>query len=515
MKIGNTIAALRKEANYTREAVAQALNVNPRTVEQWESGTLSPDPDIIAKLSELFGVTADRLIFGRNIPDTAEYGAMALRDEYYDALETEYLQSTEEGLDLESYRDIFFATAKLPTGEIKKKISDALAAAVSAASIRKDYPYREPSDLEEIRTLRKGDFSYCKTADKESLENRLHGAWTGRICGCMLGKTVEGMKSDELVPLLKETNNYPMRRYILRADLSENSYEKYKYPLKERIYADEIDGMPADDDTNYVVLAQTLIERCGRGFTARDVAEIWMSSQPKSAYWTAEQIAYRNFIKGFYPPESATHRNPYREWIGAQIRGDYFGYINPGDPQTAAEMAFRDACVSHVKNGIYGEMLISAMIACAATETDREKVVELGLAQIPAESRLHEAVTRVLNGYRNGVPCEKAFGSVHAEYDEHTLHGWCHTIPNAMIVTAALLYGEGDYGKSICLAVQTGFDTDCNGATVGSISGLMNGYDGIAEQWKKPIGDKLHTEIASLPCVSVRECVRKTLKHII
>ena len=80
MKIGNTIAALRKEANYTREAVAQALNVNPRTVEQWESGTLSPDPDIIAKLSELFGVTADRLIFGRNIPDTAEYGAMALRD---------------------------------------------------------------------------------------------------------------------------------------------------------------------------------------------------------------------------------------------------------------------------------------------------------------------------------------------------------------------------------------------------------------------------------------------------
>ena len=116
-----------------------------------------------------------------------------------------------------------------------------------------------------------------------------------------------------------------MRRYILRADLSDNSYAKYKFPLKERIYADEIDGMPADDDTNYVVLAQTLIERCGRGFTARDVAEIWMSSQPKSAYWTAEQIAYRNFIKGFYPPESATHRNPYSEWTGAQISGDYFG----------------------------------------------------------------------------------------------------------------------------------------------------------------------------------------------
>ena len=83
-----------------------------------------------------------------------------------------------------------------------------------------------------------------------------------------------------------------------------------------------------------------------------------------------------------------------------------------------------------------------------------------------------------------------------------------------MIVAAALLYGNGDYGKSICMAVETGFDTDCNGATVGSILGMANGIKSIPEYWTKPINDTLHTTIFGVGTVKISDMAKKTLKHM-
>jgi hypothetical protein len=104
---------------------------------------------------------------------------------------------------------------------------------------------------------------------------------------------------------------------------------------------------------------------------------------------------------------------------------------------------------------------------------------------------------------------------IHSRWNEHTFHGWCHTISNAMIVAASLLYGEGDFSKSICMAVETGFDTDCNGATVGSILGMANGENSIPSCWKEPINDTLHTSIFGVGTVKISDCVEKTFKHLI
>ena len=226
-------------------------------------------------------------------------------------------------------------------------------------------------------------------------------------------------------------------------------------------------------------------------------------------------MAFCNFVKGFEPPESAKFKNPYREWIGAQIRGDYFGYINPGDPEAAAAMAFRDASISHIKNGIYGEMFVASMLAVAACTDNVKEIISGGLAQIPYTSRLYEAISRVLTDFENGVSSKDCFAAIHNHYDEYTDHGWCHTISNAMIVAAALLYGNGNFGKSICMAVQTGFDMDCNGATVGSVLGMAKGIDSIEDVWKKPINDTLHTSIFGVGTVRISNCVKQTLKHIL
>ena len=425
---------------------------------------------------------------------------------------TEYQQCIDEGLDMEAYKDVFTAVYYLPNDEVKKKLGDALFEKVRSAKMRGNYPYNEPSDLESIKALRK-PHAYPATPPAD-MADRLLGAWIGRICGCMLGKPIEGIRSDELIPFLKETENYPLHRYILRSDITEETLKKYKFPFTIDCYADEVDGMPPDDDTNYMVLYQEIVEKYGRDFTPEDVAKTWLNAQPKDAYCTAERVAYCNFVNGFAPPDSAVYQNAYREWIGAQIRGDYFGYINPNNPELAAEMAWRDACISHVKNGIYGEMFVSAMLSVASQTENIKDILLAGLAQIPHTSRLYEDVLSVLTGFESGVSADACFLSIHKKYDEHTSHGWCHTIPNAMIVAAALLYGGGDYQKSVCMAVQTAFDTDCNAATVGSILGMAYGSAVIPEYWSKPLNDTLHTSIFGVGTVKITDRVKMTLKHI-
>jgi ADP-ribosylglycohydrolase len=200
--------------------------------------------------------------------------------------------------------------------------------------------------------------------------------------------------------------------------------------------------------------------------------------------------------------------------IGAQIRGDYFGYINPGDPEKAAEMAFRDACISHTKNGIYGEMFAAAMIACAAVTDDIEDIIRGGLAEIPETSRLYDKIDRVIRDYHNGVSREEAYARVKEEYAIKDSDSWLHTIPNAAVCVIGLLYGEGDFGKSICAAVEVGYDTDCNGATVGSVMGMRNGTAGIGEEWTKPTGGKLETTLFGVGILDLEEAAEKTMKHM-
>lgn len=433
---------------------------------------------------------------------------------YHSDIAAEYNQCIEEGIDVEKHKALFDEVAAMENGEEKAKKSDEIFALVMNSGIRKDYKYNEPNDYEKIRMMSKGHEFASAEPSEEMLRKKLLGAWTGRACGCLLGKTVEGIRSDELIPFLKETGNYPMHRYIMSTDITDEVASHYRFPLKNKPYGDNTDGMPVDDDTNYVVLYQKIIEKYGRDFTSDNVAVAWLDNQSVYSYYTAERIAYINFLNCIQPPASAMYKNVCREWIGAQIRGDYFGYINPGNPEKAAEMAYRDAVVSHVKNGVYGEMLVAAMLAAAAVTDSIEDIILAGLGQIPDTSRLYDALMKIYNGFKNGMTEEECYELIHAEYDEHTDHGWCHVISNAMIVVAALLYGEGDFGKSICLAVSMAFDTDCNGATVGSILGMRGGIDCIDECWKKPVNGKIHTSIFGVGTVDIDSAVETTLRHI-
>ncbi|MBR4868281.1 MAG: ADP-ribosylglycohydrolase family protein [Clostridia bacterium] len=446
-------------------------------------------------------------------PFTPNYQSMHHWELFCSNLPLEFLQLTQEGKDVEQYKELFLAAAKLPNNEEKKKIADILFELGMNAPVRGDYPYTEPSDLEGIFALRGKQLS-LPAPDKTTLANQVAGAWLGRICGCLLGKPIEGMAVADLHRLLKLSNNDPLHRYFLSTDVPDEVCEQFSFPLKERCYADTIPYAVADDDTNYTAMAQWMIERYGRDFTPAQVGETWLFCQPKDAYCTAERVAFKNLVNGFTPPETAIYQNPYREWIGAQIRGDYYGYINPGDPQTAAEMAWRDASISHTKNGIYGEMLVAAMLATAAVTDDLKTIVQGGLSQIPTTSRLYEMIAGLLGMIEQGRTAEECFKWIYAHHPAEN-EQWVHTFPNALIVVTALLFSEGDYSKAICLAVQAGYDTDCNGATVGSIMGMRGGLDCIGKEWTAPVNDTLETTILGVGNMSISQAAEKTMKHIL
>ena len=433
---------------------------------------------------------------------------------YCKKLKLEYQQATEEGLDLERYRNLFYAVAEMPDGKNKEDMSDVLFNIVINSKIRDGYKYNEPDDIDGIHALRDGFTIKGKLPDNETMKKKIEGAWYGRICGCLLGKPVECSRTDELIPFLKDINNYPMTRYILNSEITDEIESKYNFRFINKTYIDNTDGAPVDDDTNYTVMSQLLIDKYGKDFTSDDVADMWLSTQPVYNYFTAERVAFKNLIMGYTPPNSAKYKNPFREWIGAQIRGDYYGYINPGDAEEAAHMAWRDATVSHIKNGIYGEMFVSAMLACCAVSDNITEIIKGGLGQIPKSSRLYEEIYDVIADYEAGVNHETVFNKIHKKYDEYTDHGWCHTLSNAKIVAASLLYGEGNYGKSICMAVQTGFDTDCNAATVGSVLGMTFGIDAIESYWYAPLNNKLSTSIIGHNEVLISDLIENTIKHI-
>ncbi len=353
-----------------------------------------------------------------------------------------------------------------------------------------DFPYDEPSALDRVRPrCPEGPRHISVTLSTVTLEDKTLGAWLGRICGCMLGKPLEGWDHGKIADLMEVCDLEQLDDYL--PECPENN-RGVALPEGSPVLRGNITHGVRDDDIDYTVVGLRILEEHGRQFEPRHVAEFWLAHLPYHRTYTAERVAYRNFVNGIWPPESARHRNPYREWIGAQIRADAFGYACPGRPEEAAGLAFRDACISHTKNGIYGEMWVAAMLAAAFACDDAIKAIEISLTEIPRESRLSEALREVLGWHADGLSAEDALEGIIESYGHY--HP-VHTINNAAIVARALLWGEMDFSRTIGLAVQAGLDTDCNGATAGSVIGALLGADAIPEHWVEPLNDRVETAV--------------------
>lgn len=333
---------------------------------------------------------------------------------------------------------------------------------------------------------------------------RVLGAWQGRAAGCVLGKPVEKIPREGIRRIAESTGNWPIRGWFTAAGLPADVAARWPWNRRSAVnsLAENIDGIPEDDDLNYPLLALTVLERHGRGFTTEDVAKLWLDELPAGRTFTAERVAYRNLLNGVEPPATASFRNPFREWIGAFIRTDVYGWVNPGDPATAAEYAWRDARLTHTANGVYGAMFVAAMCAQSMVATSAHEVVEAGLSVVPPRSRLHQAVRQAVTAAGEGG-FEQVVDGLHERHGH--LH-WVHTVNNAALVAATLVHHEGDFTGTVAGAVAGGWDTDSAGATAGSIAGALAG--GVPEQWI--MRDSLASSLTGFDGTGLAELARRT-----
>ena len=266
--------------------------------------------------------------------------------------------------------------------------------------------------------------------------------------------------------------------------------------------------MPRDDDMDYVIIGLLALEKRGIKTSARTIANTWVDRLPFNVVYTAEECAYRNFVNSIWPPLSGTHRNPFREWIGAQIRADVFGYVTPGLPEIGAKLAFNDASISHDKNGIYGEMFVAAMLSAAFKLESVKEIINAGLAEIPENCRLAEAVKDTMHWCETLPTWELVWEKINESVGHY--HG-VHTINNAALVVMGLYFGEDNFEKGIVCTVRGGWDTDCTGATVGSILGLRLGAKNLPSKWISPLNDRLKSVVRDENDNKISELAKRTL----
>ncbi len=377
-------------------------------------------------------------------------------------------------------------------------------------------PRNEPSEIAEIAALRPVQLTPLPEAARSEIDlyDRILGGWLGRAAGCALGKPVEKHPRAVIRQLLESNHSWPLSDYITAAGMPQELLQKFPWnrhsgreSLRENLVC-----MPEDDDMNYPMLNLRVLETCGLNFVTAHIAECWLSMLPVLSTFTAERVAYFNLLQGWRPPQTATRRNPYREWIGAQIRADLWGWISPGNPQAAAEKAWRDARLSHTGNGIYGEMFFAAAISAAFVVSEPRQIIAQGLQQIPKESRLAEAIHFVLALYDTEKKWENAVDRL---YEKFGHYHWVHTINNAALVAAALLYSQGDYERAICYVVMGGWDTDSNGATVGSILGTMCGAQQLPEKWIAPLHNRIRSSLKGFDNAAFDDLARRTVRQAV
>ncbi|HMP75093.1 MAG TPA: ADP-ribosylglycohydrolase family protein [Kiritimatiellia bacterium] len=303
-----------------------------------------------------------------------------------------------------------------------------------------------------------------------------------RVAGCWLGKSLGG------------TLGMP--------------YEGCQDAVDARF--EDLSGKPLpNDDLELQLLWLWVLEQRGAPTRAADLARA--AADHYICYPDEYGVARWNTWRGFVPPMTGFHNNWFGDGMGAAIRSEIWACLFPGRPALAAAYAREDALVDHHGNGVWAEMFLAAAESAAFATRDLSAILASGLSVIPADSRLARALRSVIAWHTDGVPWAEARARVHREFGHHN---FTDVTVNLSFILIGLLYGGGDFERSVVLAVNCGMDTDCTGATCGSLMGILLGASGLPAKWRAAGGDEvaMSPSLRALPLpATLTDLTRRTV----
>ncbi|MCK9329316.1 MAG: ADP-ribosylglycohydrolase family protein [Candidatus Cloacimonetes bacterium] len=308
----------------------------------------------------------------------------------------------------------------------------------------------------------------------EDFNDKICAGWLGRLIGGAFGTEIEGYTTENLRAKFGKLDHFIRKP---------NTYN--------------------DDITYEIALLKTVLEKKGMP-SAQDIALNWLALVPSG--WSAEQMALDNLKKGLFPPQSAYFCNPYREWIGAQMRGAICGQLCPGNARLAARLAWNDASISHTTNGILGEVFNAVLVSLSFAGNDMRSVLKQTAGLIPSDSEYYSVIRFALEQCKCSS-YEEARKACQQKYREYN---WIHAYPNAAAQVVALWYGNGDFSRTLELIGDYGQDVDCNAAQMAVAVGTMKGSAAIDSRWSSPFDDEIITYLRGNKKMSLSRLCRET-----
>ena len=311
-------------------------------------------------------------------------------------------------------------------------------------------------------------------------EERVYAGVLGKIIGVYLGRPFEGWPNERIEERLGEIDYYV--------------HDK----LNQRLIV-------TDDDISGTFTFIRAMEDydCDPGLTPKQIGQSWLNYliENRTILWwgglgnSTEHTAFMRLVSGIDAPASGSiemNGKVVAEQIGAQIFIDGWAMVSPGDPEQAADFARRAASVSHDGEAIYGAQVLAAMEAAAFVESDTNKLIDTGVAQIPNDSVLYRMIGDIRDWHaRHGDDWRATFAEIKANYGYDKYGGNCHMVPNHGLIVHGLLHGNDDFQRALMVVNTSGWDTDCNSGNLGCLLGIQHGLEGIdaGPDWRGPFSD--------------------------